>query len=169
MGWSTSGTLRRWMLSAGLWSRERKRGPYRKRRERKAHFGELVQLDGSFHGWLEERGPEGCLMNLVDDATGTTMCQLGKQETTWAAANLLRLWIEHYGVFPRSVHGREERLCSPRQRSGPTSRPGATDAVWALVRQAGHRHHRCQFAASQRSSGTQPGHASRWVDQETAA
>jgi transposase len=91
-------TLRRWMLAAGLWSRERKRTPYRKRRERKAHFGELVQLDGSFHGWLEERGPEGCLMNLVDDATGTTLCQLGKQETTWAAANLLRLWIEHYGV-----------------------------------------------------------------------
>jgi len=81
-------TLRRWMLATGLWSRERKR------RERKAHFGELVQLDGSFHAWLEERGPEGCLMNLVDDATGTTLCQLGKQETTWAAANVLRRWIE---------------------------------------------------------------------------
>ena len=34
-------TLRRWMLAAGLWSRERKRKAYRKRRERKAHFGEL--------------------------------------------------------------------------------------------------------------------------------
>ena len=99
----TSGTLRRWMLSAGLWSRERKRGPYGKRRERKAHFGELVQWDGSFHGWLEERGPAGCLMNLVDDATGTSLCQLGKQETTWAAANLLRLWIEHYGV-PQALY-----------------------------------------------------------------
>ena len=81
-------TLRRWMLATGLWSRERKR------RERKAHFGELVPLDGSFHAWLEEGGPEGCLMNLVDDATGTTLCQLGKQETTWAAANVLRRWIE---------------------------------------------------------------------------
>jgi transposase len=45
-------TLRRWMLGEGLWSRQRKRKPYRKRRERKAHFGELVQLDGSFHNWL---------------------------------------------------------------------------------------------------------------------
>ena len=96
-------TLRRWMLAAGLWSRERKRTPYRKRRERKAHFGELVQLDGSFHAWLEERGPAGCLMNLVDDATGTTWCPLGKQETTWAAANLLRQWIEQYGV-PQSLY-----------------------------------------------------------------
>lgn len=98
-----SGTLRRWMLSAGLWSRERKRGRYRKRRERKAHFGELVQLDGSFHAWLEQRGPEGCLLNLVDDATGTTLCHLGKQETTWAAANLLRRWIEQYGV-PQALY-----------------------------------------------------------------
>jgi transposase len=34
-------TLRRWMLAAGLWSRARKRSPHRRRRERKAHFGEL--------------------------------------------------------------------------------------------------------------------------------
>src|SRR5207245_9676506 len=54
-------TLRRWMLAEGLWSGERKRKPHRQRRERKRHFGELVQMDGSFHPWLEERGPEGCL------------------------------------------------------------------------------------------------------------
>jgi transposase-like protein len=99
----SSWILRRWMLSEGLWSRERKRGPYRKRRERKAHFGELVQLDGSFHAWLEARGPEGCLMNRVDDATGTTLCHLGKQETTWAAANLLRRWIKQYGI-PQALY-----------------------------------------------------------------
>jgi transposase len=48
-------TLRRWMLAAGVWSRARKRSPYRQRRERKAHFGERVQLDGSFHLWYEAR------------------------------------------------------------------------------------------------------------------
>ena len=47
-------TLRRWMLGAGLWSRARKRN---RRREREAHFGEFVQLDGSFHDWFEGRGP----------------------------------------------------------------------------------------------------------------
>lgn len=91
-------TLRRWMMAEGLWSRERRRKPYRQRRDRKAHLGELVQLDGSFERWLEERGPEGCLMNMVDDATSTTECRLGEQETTWAAANLLRLWIDKRGV-----------------------------------------------------------------------
>jgi len=91
-------TLRRWMLAAGLWSRARKRSPHRQRRARKAHFGELVQLDGSFHDWYETRGPRGCLMNLVDDATGRTLARLGAEETIWAAADVLRRWIEAYGV-----------------------------------------------------------------------
>jgi transposase len=91
-------TLRRWMLAAGLWSRARKRARHRQRRERKAHYGELVQLDGSFHLWYEARAPRGCLMNLVDDATGRTLARLGDEETIWAAADVLRRWIEAYGV-----------------------------------------------------------------------
>ena len=96
-------TLRRWMLAEGLWSRARKRQPYRKRRMRREHFGELVQLDGSFEAWLEDRGPQGCLLNLVDDATSTTLCRLGEQETIWAAAGALRGWIERYGV-PQALY-----------------------------------------------------------------
>ncbi len=91
-------TLRRWMLTEGLWSRARKRKEHRQRREPKEHFGELVQMDGSFHKWFEDRGPEGCLMNLVDDATSTTLGRMGEQETIWAAAGVLRRWIEAYGV-----------------------------------------------------------------------
>jgi hypothetical protein len=41
-------TVRRWMLEEGLWSRQRKRTRHCQRRERRSHFGELVQLDGSF-------------------------------------------------------------------------------------------------------------------------
>src|SRR3972149_6804600 len=91
-------TLRRWMLAEGLWSRERKRKQHRRRRERKEHFGELVQLDGSFEEWLPGSGQRQCLMNLVDDATSTTLSQLHEQETTWAAVEVLRAWIEKYGV-----------------------------------------------------------------------
>ena len=96
-------TLRRWMLAEGLWSRMRRRKAHRKRRERRRHFGDLVQLDGSFHAWLEERGPQGCLMNMVDDATGTTESRLGEQETMWAAVGVLRSWIRKYGV-PRALY-----------------------------------------------------------------
>jgi transposase len=91
-------TLRRWMLAAGLWSRARKRSPHRRRRERKAHFGELVQLDGSFHPWFEDRGPHSCLLTLVDDATGRSLGRFGAQETIWAAVAILRAWIERYGI-----------------------------------------------------------------------
>jgi transposase len=87
-------TLRRWMFAAGLWSRERRRRGQRRRRERKEHFGELVQMDGSFHAWLEGRGPGGCLMDLVDDASNTTRARLGEQETIWAVVAALRAWIE---------------------------------------------------------------------------
>jgi transposase len=96
-------TLRRWMLAEGLWRRRRKRKPYRQRRERRRHFGELVQMDGSFHDWLEERGPVGCMMNMTDDATSEVELRLGEEETIWAAANTLRTWIEKRGV-PQALY-----------------------------------------------------------------
>ena len=91
-------TLRRWMLAEGLWSKARNRKPHRKRRERRAHFGELVQLDGSFHQWYQKRGPQACLMNMVDDATSTVEAHLGDEETIWAAVHVLRQWIQKYGM-----------------------------------------------------------------------
>jgi len=96
-------TLRRWMVAAGLWSRARKRSPHRRRRERKAHFGELVQLDGSFHAWFEGRGAPSCLLTLVDDATGQSGGRFSAQETIWAAVAVLRDWIETYGI-PQALY-----------------------------------------------------------------
>lgn len=99
-------TLSRWMSDEGLWSRARKRKlSQHQRRERRDHFGELVQLDGSFHDWFEGRGGirAGCLMTMVDDATGRTLLSMGKEETTWAAANVLKAWISEHGV-PRALY-----------------------------------------------------------------
>jgi transposase len=96
-------TLRLWMLQEGLWSRQRRRKKHCQRRERKSHFGELVQRDGSFHEWLEGRGPRGCLMDMVDDGTGRTQASMGKEETIWAAADILRAWIRKHGV-PRALY-----------------------------------------------------------------
>ena len=55
-------------------------------------------MDGSFAEWLPGSGQQHCLMNLVDDATSRTLSQLHEQETTWAAADVLRAWIEQSGV-----------------------------------------------------------------------
>jgi transposase len=96
-------TLRRWMLAAGVWARKRKRAAHRRRRERMAHFGELLQLDGSTHGWFETRGPTACLLTLVDDATGHSLGLFSAQETIWAAVAVLRRWIEQHGV-PRALY-----------------------------------------------------------------
>lgn len=96
-------TLRRWMLAEGLWSKERKRKPYRQRRARRPHFGELVQMDGSFENWLEERGPRGCLIHMVDDATSTSLATFADEETTWGVADTLRAWVLEYGV-PRALY-----------------------------------------------------------------
>jgi len=94
-------TLRRWMLEEGVWSRDRRRRRHRRRRERKdtlESWCPSADGDGSFHPWLEERGLEGCLMDLADDAPNTTLARLGEEETIWASAGALRVWIERYGV-----------------------------------------------------------------------
>ena len=91
-------TLRRWLMGSGLWEKHRRRPKYRRRRERKAHFGELIQMDGSHHEWFEDRGQKGCLMDLVDDATGITLALISKEETTRAAMEVLWRWIERYGL-----------------------------------------------------------------------
>jgi transposase len=96
-------TLTRWMRGADLWSRLRRARPRHQRRERKTHFGELVQLDGSGHDWFEGRGPEACTMAMVDDATSQTLLHFSAEETTWAAAEVLQAWIAAYGV-PRALY-----------------------------------------------------------------
>jgi hypothetical protein len=96
-------TLTRWMRDDDLWNRARRGRPRHQRRERRAHFGELVQLDGSFHEWFEGRGPRACVMTMVDDATGRTLLRFGAEETIWAAAGILQAWIAAHGV-PRALY-----------------------------------------------------------------
>ena len=116
-------TLRRWMKGEGLWTRKRKWHHRFRRRERRAHLGELVQLDGSFHDWLEDRGPGGCLMTMTDDATSDELALMGNQETFWSATGLLRWWVEEYGV-PRAVYTDLKTLYhSPGKVSNRHDRP----------------------------------------------
>jgi transposase len=65
------GSLRKIMIEEGLWKakRARKVEAYQMR-ERRACFGELVQIDGSPYDWFEGRAPECTLLVFIDDATG---------------------------------------------------------------------------------------------------
>ncbi len=91
-------TLRRWLLKEGDWKKRRKRKTHRSRRARRAHFGELVQMDGSHHLWFGSEKGKACLMNMVDDATGATLGLMDEEETTEAAMRLLWRWIDKYGI-----------------------------------------------------------------------
>jgi transposase len=67
-------TLRRIRRAQGQKSpRKRRSSRYRRRRERKAQAGLLLQGDGSRHDWLEGRGPWLTLVGYIDDATSEVL------------------------------------------------------------------------------------------------
>ena len=78
-------TLRRWLLAKGLWTLRRRRQKHRQWRERKACFGELVQMDGWHHDWFEGRRAKAVLMVMIDDATNRSYARFSEEETTRAA------------------------------------------------------------------------------------
>lgn len=96
-------TLRRWLLAAGLWSRQRRTKQHRRRRARKEHFGELVQMDGSHHDWFEGRREWAVLMVLIDDATGRIYAWFFEEETLTAAFTMFRDYALKYG-FPQAIY-----------------------------------------------------------------
>ena len=70
----SSWTVRRLLARAGIASPRRRRPPeHRVRRERMPREGMLLQVDGSHHAWLEQRGPRFALLLAVDDATGAAV------------------------------------------------------------------------------------------------
>lgn len=95
-------TLRLWLKKEGLWTRKRKHVVYRERRERRERFGDLIQIDGSIHDWFSQ-DQHDCLLNMVDDAAGTTFALLDTGETTQILLTCLKKWIEKYGI-PKSVY-----------------------------------------------------------------
>ena len=96
-------TLTALLKARGLWERQRRRGRHRKRRERRACFGSMVQKDGSHHDWFEGRSAACVLMVMIDDATSTVLARFYPAETTGAAFDLLGRWARRYGI-PRSIY-----------------------------------------------------------------
>jgi transposase len=99
-------TLRRLLRQAGLGSPRKRRAPaHRQRRLRSAREGELVQLDGSSHDWLEGRGPRLTALGLQDDATGKILAaQFFPSESAAGYLALLRQLLRHRGI-PLAFYG----------------------------------------------------------------
>jgi len=96
-------TLRNWLIEAGFWKKRRKRSAYRQWRPRKECFGEMVQMDGSHHDWLEGRGSKLVLMAYIDDATNTTYARFYDYEGTMPAMDSFKGYVSKYGL-PISVY-----------------------------------------------------------------
>ena len=64
-------SVRELMIAEGLWkARKAKKVVIHQLRERRACFGELIQIDGSPHDWFEGRAEACVLLVFIDDATG---------------------------------------------------------------------------------------------------
>ena len=92
-------TIRRLQIEHGLWRpRQRRGGKAHPLRERRARFGELIQIDGSPHDWFEGRGPRCSLIVFIDDATGRlTDLRFAPTETTRVYLEALRAHVLTYG------------------------------------------------------------------------
>ncbi len=96
-------TLRQWFIAEGLSYDNRKARPHRKWRERKAHCGEMLQLDGSHHDWFEGRGKPCVLMAYIDDASSRVYARFYEYEGTFPAMDSFKRYILKYGL-PQSVY-----------------------------------------------------------------
>jgi transposase len=93
-------TLRQIMIEEGFHipkkkSKKRVHPP----RERRRRQGELVQIDGSYHAWLEERGPRACLLLFVDDATSAAVAaRFVDRENYFAYGALCKSYFKSSGT-----------------------------------------------------------------------
>ncbi len=93
-------SIRKILIAADLWKgKKTKKKSVHQRRERRACLGELVQIDGSPHGWFEKRDPKCCLILFVDDATSRVLyAHLEPSETTAAYFRGMSAHIKTYGI-----------------------------------------------------------------------
>ena len=66
-------------------------------------MGELIQLDGSHHDWLEGRGPHGVLMAYIDDASSRVFARFYEYEGTIPAMDSFQRYVQQYGI-PLAVY-----------------------------------------------------------------
>ena len=97
-------TVRKWMSQAGLWQTHSRKGkPVHVWRPRRTVFGEMVMMDSSPYRWLEDRGPAGHLIALIDDATSRAWGRFAEHDSTEENLRTLGGWLECH-VRPRALY-----------------------------------------------------------------
>ena len=96
-------TMRGWLRDTGIDHFTRRKRPHRAWRERRAHVGELIQLDGSHHDWFEGRGARCVLMAYIDDASSRVYARFYEYEGTIPAMDSFQRYIQQHGI-PLAVY-----------------------------------------------------------------
>lgn len=98
-------TIRQLMIDEGLWRlRSKKREDHREWRQRRSHVGALVQFDGSYEYWFEDRAGKSCLLSAVDDATGAfSQLRFADHEGVFPVFEFWQGYVEKYGK-PVSIY-----------------------------------------------------------------
>jgi len=132
-------TLRRVLTEAGLSSPRRGRSPrHRYRRQRMPQEGMLLQLDGSHHRWLEDRGPWLTLFLAIDDATGTVPYAIFRErEDTLGYFELLKAIINRSGI-PLGVYTDRDSIFQVAR--GPNNGHGPLTQFGRALRELGVTH-----------------------------
>lgn len=98
------GAVRAIMIAEGIWQPKlKKKETHREWRQRKACKGEMVQYDGSYEHWFEDRGGEICLLASIDDADSEVWAQFDEHEGVEPTFNYWRGYIERFGK-PNSIY-----------------------------------------------------------------
>jgi transposase len=93
-------TMRQIMIEEGKYQpkTKKKKTPH-PQRERRARRGELVQIDGSYHAWLEERAPKACLLLFVDDATSAVLAaEFVEHESFFTYGKVCKSYFQKVGM-----------------------------------------------------------------------
>ena len=91
-------TVRQWMIGAKLWrARKQHIEKVHEWRPRRSRFGALVQWDSSDHDWLEGRGEDILLINMIDDATSRWFARFVKSDSTVENMNHLERYLKKHG------------------------------------------------------------------------
>lgn len=96
-------TTRQIMIEKRVWFERKERRPVHQQRQRRARFGELLQIDGSPHAWFEDRGEPCSLLVFIDDATGRTYGKFFEAETTAGYMQTMNEYVVRYGA-PLAVY-----------------------------------------------------------------
>ena len=93
-------SIRKIIVATGLKKVKKRKKEYRQRRMRMPKEGMLVQMDSSYHQWIEDIPEKWYLIAMIDDASGRVYsAKFFEKDTTFNNMEVIKNWIKKKGIF----------------------------------------------------------------------